>query len=78
MTSWSHPAGLTPRATTASVNRLRLLSFEHFLKARVASELIPLPAQTEFSLGDASVIKILSCGRSRGPQKAFDQREGLI
>ena len=37
-----------------------------------------MPAQTQFSLRDAAVIKILSRGRARGPQEAFNQREGLI
>ena len=37
-----------------------------------------MPAQTQFGLRDAPVIKAGSRGRTRGPQEAFNQREGLI
>src|SRR5437879_12985429 len=62
----------------ALVDRLRLRTVEHFLESGVASELIPLPAQTQFGLRDAPVIKAGSHGRTRGPQEAFNQREGLL
>ena len=62
----------------ALVDRFRLRSVEHFLESGVASELIPLPAQTQFGLRDAPVIKAGSRARTRGPQEAFNQREGLI
>src|SRR5947208_13876068 len=63
---------------TALVDRFRLRSVENFFESGVASELVPLPAQTQFGLRDAPVIKAGSRGRTRGPQEAFNQREGLI
>ncbi len=62
----------------ALVDRFRLRSVEQFLESGVASELVPLPAQTQFGLRDAPVIKAGSRGRTRGPQEAFNEREGLI
>src|SRR5256886_13269111 len=62
----------------ALVDRFRLRSVENFFESGVASELVPLPAQTQFGLRDAPVIKAGSRGRTRGPQEAFNQREGLI
>src|SRR6476469_9467877 len=62
----------------ALVDRFWLRSVEHFLESGVVSELVPLPAQTQFGLRDAPVIKAGSRGRTRGPQEAFNQRDGLI
>src|SRR5438067_12134033 len=62
----------------ALVDRFRLRSVENFFESGVASELMPSPAQTQFGLRDAPVIKAGSRGRTRGPQEAFNQREGLI
>ena len=56
----------------ALVDRFRLRSVENFFESGVASELVPLPAQTQFGLRDAPVIKAGSRARTRGPQEAFN------
>src|SRR5207302_6893435 len=62
----------------ALINRLRFRPLENFFESGVASELVPLPAQTQFGLRDAPVIKAGSRACTRGPQEAFNQRDGLI
>src|SRR5207245_8124237 len=62
----------------ALIDRLRFRPLENFLESGVASELVPLPAQTQFGLRDAPVIKAGSRGLARGPQAAFNEGEGLV
>ena len=71
------PGSPTPATTKVLIDRLRLGSGDDFLETRIATERVPLPAQTQLCQRDVcreiSPVDRAGCGK-----ETLDQRDRLV